>query len=407
MEKCAKDAKERGRESWKYAYALDTTEGERNKGKTEECGSAYFETNKTRFTILDAPGHKGYVPNMINGATQADVAILVISGRKGEFETGFDRGGQTREHAILSKTAGVKKMLVCVNKLDDPSVVLEGGKWSNQRFEEIKAKLVPYLKQIGWKSKDVEFMPISGLLGEGLLNRLSPQVCNWYTGPSLVEALDDIAIPNDHLHMGPILMPISYIYKDRDLIVSGKLESGIVRIGDKLDIFPVGKLVKVTSLHCAGGDETNAYAGENLKLGINGVDENDVHPGAVIGSPEANLRSVVKIEAVLFIIEARNLITQGYSAVMHIHEAQVPCTIYKLTGELHRKTGQLIRRHPKFAKTGMRVRAKIALELPTVVQPFKTMPKLGRFMLRAEGKTVAVGMVQRVAKMTSRDKMAM
>jgi peptide chain release factor subunit 3 len=148
LEKFERDAKEAGRESWYLSWALDTNKEERAKGKTVEVGRAHFETEKRKYTILDAPGHKNYVPNMIGGAAQADVAVLVISARRGEFETGFERGGQTREHAMLVKTAGVKKLVVVVNKMDDPTV-----SWSKERYDECKEKLLPFLKQCGYNPK--------------------------------------------------------------------------------------------------------------------------------------------------------------------------------------------------------------------------------------------------------------
>lgn len=148
MEKYEKEAKELGRESWYLSWALDLNQEERNKGKTTEYGRGYFETEKRRFTILDAPGHKNFVPSMIGGASQADVGVLVISARKGEFETGFERGGQTREHAMLAKTAGVKRLIVAVNKMDDPTVA-----WSKERYDECINKIMPFLKQVGFNPK--------------------------------------------------------------------------------------------------------------------------------------------------------------------------------------------------------------------------------------------------------------
>mmetsp|Transcript_37041 Transcript_37041/g.59475 ORF Transcript_37041/g.59475 Transcript_37041/m.59475 type:complete len:553 (+) Transcript_37041:676-2334(+) len=400
MAKCEKDARDRGRESWKYAYALDTTEGERNKGKTEECGQAYFETDMTRFTILDAPGHKGYVPHMIGGASQADVGILIISGRKGEFETGFDKGGQTREHALLAKSAGVKKLVVCINKLDDNSVVLEDGKtWSKSRFEEIQNKLLPFLKHAGWRARDVTVLPISGLQGEGLVTPPSSSRCPFYSGPSLIEILDNLQLPNDDAEQKDIIFPVVSSYKERDIQVTGKLESGILKVGDVLKMLPEGKEITVNLMTAGGEDLNQAFPGESLRLSISGHDLPQFKQGSILTNIDSNLTAVVKLEATLMVMNAKHIITPGYSAVMHIHAAEVPCTIYKLTAELNRKSGEVVRRHPHFAKTGSRVNVKILLDFPTVAKPYKEISKLGRFMLRADGKTVAVGTVLRTAKM--------
>ena len=175
MEKYEHDAKEAGKETWYLSWALDSTPQERSKGKTVEVGRAYFETATRRYTILDAPGHKTYVPSMISGAAQADVAVLVISARKGEFETGFERGGQTREHVMLVKTVGVSKIVVVVNKMDDITV-----NWEQARYNEIKDKLVPFIKSSGFNPKDVAFIPISGYTGLNLKDPLSPSTCSWW-----------------------------------------------------------------------------------------------------------------------------------------------------------------------------------------------------------------------------------
>jgi len=183
MEKYEREAKEAGRETWYLSWALDSTPQERSKGKTVEVGRAYFETDARRYTILDAPGHKTYVPSMISGAAQADVALLVISARKGEFETGFEKGGQTREHIMLVKTAGVNKVVVVINKMDDPTV-----NWEKARYEEIKEKLTPFVRGAGFHLKtDVTWLPVSAYTGANLKDRVSKSVCSWweYVGSNL------------------------------------------------------------------------------------------------------------------------------------------------------------------------------------------------------------------------------
>lgn len=176
MERYEREAKEAGRESWYLSWALDSTPQERAKGKTVEVGRAYFETDSRRYTILDAPGHKTYVPSMISGAAQADVAILVISARKGEFETGFEKGGQTREHIMLVKTAGVSKVIVVINKMDDATV-----EWQKSRYDEIKDKLTPFIRSAGFSLKtDVTFIPVSAYTGANLKDRVAKTVCSWW-----------------------------------------------------------------------------------------------------------------------------------------------------------------------------------------------------------------------------------
>jgi peptide chain release factor subunit 3 len=209
MDKYKREAKEAGRETWYISWALDLTKEERSKGKTVEVGRGFFETERRRYSILDAPGHKTYVPNMIGGASQADVGVLVISARKGEYETGFEKGGQTREHAMLAKTQGVNKLIVAVNKMDDPTV-----EWSEDRFKECTTKLAQFLKGVGYNPKtDVAFMPISAQTTIGIKDRVSKELAPWYDGPSLLEYLDNMKALDRKLN-APFMMPISAKYRD-------------------------------------------------------------------------------------------------------------------------------------------------------------------------------------------------
>lgn len=233
LEKYEREAREKSRESWYLSWALDTNQEERDKGKTVEVGRAHFETEKKHFTILDAPGHKSFVPNMIGGAAQADLAVLVISARKGEFETGFDRGGQTREHAMLAKTAGVKHLVVLVNKMDDPTV-----NWDENRYNECKEKILPYLKKLGFNPvKDLTFMPCSGLTGYGLREKIDVAICPWYQGSAFIPFIDELPSLNRKAD-GPFIMPIVDKYKDMGTVVMGKVESGCAKKGQNLLVMP-------------------------------------------------------------------------------------------------------------------------------------------------------------------------
>ena len=226
MDKIRREAKEAGRETWYLSWALDLTKEERSKGKTVEVGRGFFETDKRRYTILDAPGHKTFVPNMIAGASQADVGILVISARKGEYETGFEKGGQTREHAILAKTQGVNKLIVVVNKMDDTTV-----EWSQERFKECTEKLFNFLnRQVGYGKNDVTFMPISAQTTIGIKNRVPKDLAPWYDGPSLLECLDNFKTLERKVK-APFMMPINAKYKDMGTLIEGKIEAGQIKKG--------------------------------------------------------------------------------------------------------------------------------------------------------------------------------
>ncbi|CAG8538259.1 8618_t:CDS:10 [Diversispora eburnea] len=351
MEKYEKEAKEQNRESWYLSWALDTNKEERAKGKTVECGRAYFETDKRRYTILDAPGHKNYVPSMIGGAAQADVGILVISARKGEFETGFERGGQTREHAVLAKTSGVNRLVVVINKMDDSTV-----KWSKDRYDECVTKLTPFLKGSGYNpATDIEFMPVSGFTGDNIKKR----------------------VPES----------------DMGTIVVGKIESGVIKKGETVLIMPNKRSVEVSAIYNELEDEVpGATCGDNVRLRIRGIEEEEISSGFVVCSPTRPVNTTSVFEAQLAILEHKNIICAGYSAVLHIHS----CVEEALLHLLDKKTGRKSKRPPQFIKKGQKVIARFESAGPICVESFDNYPQLGRFTLRDEGKTIAIGKVTKV-----------
>lgn len=399
MEKYEKEAKALNRESWKFAFALDTSEQERAKGKTEECGQASFTTETRRFTILDAPGHKNYVPHMIGGASQADIGILVISARKGEFETGFERGGQTREHAMLAKTSGVRQMVIVINKLDDNSVLNSDGTWSLERFSECKTKLEPYLKQVGWNPKGLVWIPVSGITGHNLKDKVPDTVCNWYHGDSVLDTLENLR-PPERLLSGPVKMPISEKHKEMGTMVMGKLESGVIQLNDKLIMMPNRVEVAVDALQLEGSTAQAAEPGDVVRLRLKGIEEEDVRVGFVLCSPTDLVSYTHTFIAKLMILEHKSIICAGYSAVIHIHSAVEECKVSKLLAELDKK-GKAKQKNPKFVKPGMRCLVQLKTSQPICIEPYDVFPQLGRFMIRDEGKTIAVGTVARL--LTDRD----
>ena len=332
MEKYERDAKEAGRESWYLSWALDSTPQERSKGKTVEVGRAYFETDLRRYTILDAPGHKTFVPSMISGAAQADVGILVISARKGEFETGFERGGQTREHIMLVKTAGVAKIVIVINKMDDPTVT-----WDKARYEEIKEKLTPFARSAGFNPKtDITFIPISAYTGLNLKVRVPKNICPWWeyvpyplimswcsepcrSGPSFLEHMDHMPMVDRKINT-PLMMPVSERYKDMGTVIVGKVESGHLRKGDHFLLMPNRNDVEVAAIYNEVEEEVNqALCGDNVRVRLRGVEDEDISPGFVLTSPLKPIHAVRQFEAQLAILEHKSIICAGYSAIMHIH----------------------------------------------------------------------------------------
>ncbi|KAK5961843.1 translation termination factor GTPase eRF3 PWA37_000724 [Arxiozyma heterogenica] len=393
IEKYEREAKEAGRQGWYLSWVMDTNKEERNDGKTIEVGKAYFETEKRRYTILDAPGHKMYVSEMIGGASQADVGILVISARKGEYETGFEKGGQTREHALLAKTQGVNKMVVVINKMDDPTV-----NWSEERYNQCVTNISNFLKVIGYNKEDVVFMPVSGYSGAGLKDRVDPKDCPWYNGPSLLEFLDNMNHMDRHIN-APFMLPIAGKMKDLGTVVEGKIESGHIKKGQSTLLMPNKIPVEIQNIYNETEAEVDmAICGEQVKLRIKGVEEEDISAGFVLTSPKNPIKSATKFVAQIAIVELKSIISAGFSCVMHLHTAIEEVTITKLLHKLEKGTNRKSKRPPAFAKKGMKIIAVLETEAPVCVETYQDYPQLGRFTLRDQGTTIAIGKIIKVAE---------
>ncbi|KAF8915869.1 eukaryotic polypeptide chain release factor 3 [Mucidula mucida] len=402
MEKYEREAKDAGRESWYLSWALDSTPQERLKGKTVEVGRAYFETAMRRYTILDAPGHKTFVPSMISGAAQADIAILVISARKGEFETGFERGGQTREHIMLVKTAGVSKIIIVINKMDDSTV-----KWDKARYDEIKDKLTPFVKAAGFNPKtDVTFIPVSAYTGVNLKDPVTKDICPWWTGSSFLHLLDHMPMVDRKIN-APLMMPVSEKYKEMGTVIVGKVESGLMRKGDTLVLMPNKDTVEVSAIYNEMEDEVNsALCGDNVRIRIRGVDDEDISPGFVLTSPAKPIHAVRQFEAQLAILEHKSIICAGYSAVMHVHTLSEEVVLTQLLHYFDKATGRKSKKPPQFAKKGQKIVALIETTAPICVERFVDYPQLGRFTLRDEGRTIAIGKITKLVESGTIDEVA-
>ncbi|EFC38571.1 predicted protein [Naegleria gruberi] len=394
IEKFKMEAKENNRESWYIAYIMDCSEDEKAKGKTIEVGRAHFETQKKRYTILDAPGHKAYVPNMISATTQADVGILVISARKGEFEAGLEKGGQTMEHTVLSKTLGVDQLIVVVNKIDDPSVAKD-----KVRYDEIVTKVSATLKGVGWNLKtQVQFIPIDALTGQNISSRNLN--VPWYSGPSLIEALDDIKLTAVHDVNAPLRLPIIDRYRDKGCtVVLGKVLSGQIKIGQKVVVMPNKCVCEVIALK---SHEINIHggvvsAGENVELYLKGDDDN-IASGHTVCDPEHLLEPVQEFIGSFHILDSSehvDIISSGFSTNMHIHTAMETITLTKLISKMDKKTGKPLAQVPKFVQNKDTAEGVFRLEKPICIEKFESLNAMGRFVLRSD-RTIAVGRVKKV-----------
>ena len=407
IEKFQREAKQRNRESWFLAFIMDTNEEERAKGKTVEVGRAPFETEAKRYTILDAPGHKNYVPHMIGGAAQADVGLLVISARRGEFETGFERGGQTREHAMLCKTLGVRFLIVVINKMDDPTV-----EWSRERFDECVSKLKPFLKSCGYLvKKEVRFIPISGLTGANVVKEkvVSPEECPWWEDcrkegfpmsdqKTLLELLDNMKIEGRDAE-APLRVPLLDRYHDRGCMTMGKVEAGRVKKGDKVIIMPTGTETTVEGIFVNDTVPVgSAKPGENvhIKLG-NNVAVEDICKGFVMCS-RPPCKAVLTFTAQLALVELlehRPLFTAGYECIMHAHtvESEIICEKILDQVNLKLKPGQKKPTKFPYAKQGAVILCRMTVPRTICLEPYDILQCLGRFTLRDEGKSIGIGKV--------------
>ncbi|KAI8835342.1 hypothetical protein BC829DRAFT_406478 [Chytridium lagenaria] len=365
LEKYEREAKEAGRESWYLSWALDLN------ARSEQRG--FFESEKRRYTILDAPGHKNFVPSMMQGAAQADFGVLVISARK---------GGQTREHAMLAKTVGVKRLIIVINKMDDPTV-----NWDQARYDDKWG--TPRMVSAKYRRH-----ACSGFTGANLKDRLAKGVCSFYDGPSLIELLDNLAL--DRKSDGPLICLFPTSSRTWERLLLGKIESGRVRKGQQLLIMPNKKVAEVMAIFLEDEEKQVANSGENIRLRLKNVEEEDVLPGFVVCTPKRPVHAVTAFEARLAIVEYKSIICAGYTAVCHAHTNTDEVTLAALLHKIDKKTGKRTKNPPQFVRQGESCIVRIECASPVCLEKFDEYPQLGRFTLRDEGKTVAIGRVTKL-----------
>ena len=385
------EAEKLGRPSWAWAFALDRLKEERERGLTIDIAFFKFLTDKYYYTIIDAPGHKDFIKNMITGASQADVALLVVSAKKGEFEAGIGPGGQTKEHAYLAKTLGVDNLIVCINKMDDESV-----DYSEDRYKEVKEEVMGFLKNIGFKTDQVEFIPTSALSAANLKEQ-TPDLTPWYEGISLLEALDTVELPPKPIDK-PLRIPINDVYSIKGVgtVPVGRVETGVLKPGMKVTFMPPNKTgeVKTVEMHHEMLDE--AVPGDNIGFNVRGVERKDLGRGDVAGPTDEPPTVAADYTGQIMVIQHPTAITVGYTPVIHAHTAQIACRFDELLQKLDQRTGQVTQENPDFVKRGESMIAKLVPLKPMVIEPYKELPQLGRFAVRDMGMTVAVGVVTKV-----------
>ncbi|MCX8170618.1 MAG: translation elongation factor EF-1 subunit alpha [Candidatus Bathyarchaeota archaeon] len=386
------EAKKLGKESFKFAWILDNLKEERERGLTIDLRYLKFETPKYFFTIIDAPGHRDFVKNMITGASQADAAILVVSAKKGEFEAGIGPGGQTREHAFLAFTLGVRQIIVLINKMDDPTV-----NWSRERYEEIKNEVGRMLRLVGYNVAKVPFIPVSGWLGDNLV-KPSPNM-PWYSGLTLYGALDLFEVPPKPIEK-PLRIPIQDVYSITGVgtVPVGRVETGVLKEGDKVIFMPSGKIGEVKSIETHHVRIPKAEPGDNIGFNVRGVAKTDIRRGDVGGHPENPPTVVKEFIGQIIVIYHPTAIAAGYTPVMHIHTAQVAVRFAELIRKIDPRTGQTVEEKPAFLKTGDAALVRFEPVRPVCLEVYTEFPPLGRFAIRDMGTTIAAGIVKEITK---------
>ncbi len=387
LKELEEQAKAKGKESFKFAWILDKMKEERERGITIDLTFMKFETKKYVFTIIDAPGHRDFVKNMITGASQADAAILVVSARKGEFEAGMSREGQTTEHLLLAKTMGIDQVIVAVNKMDAPDV-----NYSQKRYEQIVTILKKFMKSIGYNPDKIPFIPVSAWKGDNLIER-SPNM-PWYNGPTLVEALDNLKPPEKPVDK-PLRIPIQHVYSIRGTgtVPVGRVETGVLRVGDKVVFMPPGVVGEVRSIQMHYQELEKAEPGDNIGFNVRGVSVRDIKRGDVAGHLDNPPTVAEEFTARVFVIWHPSAIAPGYTPVIHAHTASVSSRMIEILARLDPRTGKVVEEKPSFLKAGHVAIVKFKPIKPMVIEKFSEFAALGRFAMRDMNRTIGIGIV--------------
>lgn len=393
LKACEDLAKELGQPYRKHAWMLDTLAEERERGLTIESSSQRFQSGSSSYTAFDTPGHLEYAKNMLSVTSLADVAVLVVPAIAGEWEAGVD-SGRVREIALSCFTTGIKHVVVLVTKMDDLSV-----SFASARFEDIKKMVEKFLKDVGYKQKDVPFIPVSGISGDNLTTKSTET--SWYSGPTLVEALEAIGAINRPAEK-PLRVPVLKVHDvpGTGTVVVGRVEFGSLRTGINVIFSPSGRTAEVRSLQVGGEDVSEAKVGDIVGFSIgddHGPDE--IRRGMVASSssndPAADCEAMV---AQVIVLDHPGSIRAGYCPPITVHTAQVPCEFEEILAKIDRKTGEPTETNPDSAKTGDVIKVRMRPIEKVCIESFSAYASLGRFTVRDHGRTIAVGVVKEVTK---------
>jgi len=386
LQKYKEEAKAKGKESFALAWIFDQLKEERERGLTIDVAHKRFDTEKYYFTIIDAPGHRDFVKNMITGTSQADAAILVVAAPEGVM-------AQTKEHAFLAKTLGVDQMVVAINKMDEVD-------YSKEKFEEVKAEVDKLLKSIGYKDEQLQYVPVSAFHGDNVKEK---ENLSWWDGPTILEAVNNFKVPEKPIDK-PLRWPIQDVYSITGVgtVPVGRVETGVLKPGMKVIFLPSkkpgGVIGEVKSIEMHHEQISQAMPGDNIGANVRGVSKNEIRRGDVAGPVDHPPTVAKSFIARIVVLNHPTAISKGYTPVFHCHTAQVACRFEELLKKFNPRTGEVVEENPKFLKTGDVALVKIVPTRPMVIEPVSEFPQLGRFAIRDMGQTVAAGVCVEVEK---------
>lgn len=381
MRKLEEEAEERGKETFGFAFAMDTIEEERERGVTIDLAHQEFDSDNYYFTIIDAPGHRDFIKNMITGASQADAGVLVVAADDGIQP-------QTKEHAYLAKTLGIDQLVVAVNKMDLVDYGEEG-------YNDIKDEVSQMIQGVGYDTSEIHFVPISSFEGEGVAE--ASDEMGWYDGPTLVDALDEFEEPERAVDL-PTRIPIQDVYNISGIgaVSVGRVETGELNSGDDVTFKPAGVGGEVKTIEMHHEEVESAEPGDNIGWNTRGVGTDDIKKGDVAGPADNPPTVAEKFEAQVIVLNHPNVISEGYTPVFHVNTAQVSCTFTDLKKTMNPKTGETVEEDPDYIKQGQAAIVEITPQQPLVIEENDDIPQMSRFAIRDMGQTVGAGMALNV-----------
>jgi len=378
MKKHREEAEKLGKATFEFAWVMDNLKEERERGVTIDVAHKKFKTDKFYFTIIDAPGHRDFVKNMITGTSQADAAVLVVTATEGVMP-------QTKEHTFLAKTLGVKQMIVAINKMD-------ACNYDEAKFNQVKEDVSKLFKSVGFKPEEVPFLAVSAYKGDNIMTKSENMA--WYSGPTLLQALDALQVP-PKMTDKPLRLPIQDVYTITGVgtVPVGRVETGTLKPGQKVVFMPMNVPGEIKTVEMHHEQVPQAGPGDNVGFNVRGVSKKDVRRGDVCGDPANPPTVAEEFTAQIIVLNHPSVLAPGYTPVFHCHTAQVACTVTEIVKKLNPATGAVLEEKPDFIKTGDAAVVKVKPTTPMCVEKASDFPPLGRFAIRDMGQTVAAGMI--------------